>query len=518
MRRWILKKIENGGCCLTGRSLPELELSEIEPMKPRSILPLLLATGLLTPLLQAQDVPAKIREIEKKVLLEQYQKAIQALIGSARELQSGATGNAADILGKRLQWFTAVDGQLGGADKVAAAKGQDMSKSAGTLNDLAWNMVTSPDLGARKPEIALKLADIAIELGGENVALKPKVLDTRARALFLLGKRNEAIAGQVQAIAAATIEAEKAGFEGTLAAYQKGELPEISAPAAEREASATEEVVLAAKNLRSRIDEVVALQNRLENAAKENSGVAGTDIAQLKEELKKRKEELEKLTQMPDLENARSGSTGVAYLMGKLRTIVIPSVSFKDTTLEEAVDFLRKRSIELDTTELDPARKGLNILVRRAAEKPGAASGKETVKPADIRIKELQLRNVPLAEVLRYICEVTRMRYKVDDFAVTLIDPNEPEDLFNRTFRVPPDFGSSLVPIQDLLKLCGVKFGEEASATLISPDMLVVKNTPTEIDKIEQLIEAVIIARASREKLNPLAPDQVAPVPVNPGE
>jgi hypothetical protein len=478
----------------------------------------LLAAGLLTPLLQAQDVPAKIREIEKKVLLEKYQKAIQALIGSARELQSGTTGNAPDILGKRLQWLAAVGGQIEGGDKIAAAKGQDMTESAGMLNDLAWKMVTSPDAGARRPDTALKLANIAIELGGENVVLQSKVLDTKARALFLLGKRDEAIAEQTKAVAAATIPAEKPGFEATLAAYQRGELPVVSVPAREREASATEEGALAAKNLRSRIDEAVALQRRIEHAGKENSGVAGNEIDQLKEELKKQKGELEKLTQMPDLSNASRGSTGVAYIVGKLRTIVIPSVAFQDATLEEAVDFLRKRSVELDTTELDPARKGLNIVVRRAAEKPGAASGKETVKQADIRIKELQLRNVPLAEVLKYICEATRMRYKVDDFAITLIDPNEPEDLFNRTFHVPPDFGSSLVPIQDLLKLCGVKFGEDASATLISPDMLVVKNTPTEIDKIEQLIEAVSTARASRETSNPPTPAQVAPVPVNPGE
>lgn len=114
------------------------------------------------------------------------------------------------------------------------------------------------------------------------------------------------------------------------------------------------------------------------------------------------------------------------------------------------------------------------------------------------RIKDLNLRNIPLSEALKYICEATGYRYKVDDYAITLVSPNAKEDFFNRTFKVPDDFGSTLVPIDELLKLCGVKFDEGASAKLMPDGILIVRNTPTELDKIEQLIEADQAARARR--------------------
>ena len=57
--------------------------------------------------------------------------------------------------------------------------------------------------------------------------------------------------------------------------------------------------------------------------------------------------------------------TGVAYITEKLRRIIIPRIDFEDTTVEEAIDFLRLRSAELDTLELDPARKGVNFVIRR---------------------------------------------------------------------------------------------------------------------------------------------------------
>ncbi len=66
-----------------------------------------------------------------------------------------------------------------------------------------------------------------------------------------------------------------------------------------------------------------------------------------------------------------------------------------------------------------------------------------------LRVKELRLRNVPLAVALKYICDQTKLRYKVDDFAVTLVPQTESgEDIFTRTvsvcrltFQVPLDTG-----------------------------------------------------------------------------
>ncbi len=239
------------------------------------------------------------------------------------------------------------------------------------------------------------------------------------------------------------------------------------------------------------------------------------------------------------------GGGGVAYITEKLRRIIIPRIDFEDTTVEEAIDFLRLRSAELDTLELDPARKGVNFVVRRPRVNTvgGADSGLDAAAggaelpavggdPGSLRVRELRIRNVPLAVALQYICDQTKLRYKVDDFAVTLVPQTETgEDIFTRNFTVPPDFqsqidsgggggggggevdpfaepsggGSSTLgarpPITELLKNSGIAFPEGASATLSSNGVLLVTNTPTELDKVEQLVMAVTNRQPKQVKI-----------------
>jgi beta-lactamase regulating signal transducer with metallopeptidase domain len=107
-------------------------------------------------------------------------------------------------------------------------------------------------------------------------------------------------------------------------------------------------------------------------------------------------------------------------ILEKLNSIIIPRIDFKDTTIEEAVDFLRLRAMELDASEPDPAKKGINLVVVPPPQ--ATAEGQVPVPP---RIGELKLRNVPLGRALQYICEITRLRYTVDDTAVILAPRKE---------------------------------------------------------------------------------------------
>jgi general secretion pathway protein D len=229
-----------------------------------------------------------------------------------------------------------------------------------------------------------------------------------------------------------------------------------------------------------------------------------------------------------------SVSSGIAYINEKLRRIIIPNIAFDDITVEEAIDFIRLRASELDILEVDPTRKGVNFLIR----KPTSTGGGETAldaaaegggglnvggSPGALRIKSLRLTNIPLGQALKYICEATSppLRFKVDDFAVTLVPRTETgNETFTRTFRVPPGFTDTLVatsggggegaaaadpfasdagskpglkprpPIIELLKKSGIAFGDGSSATL-SPGGLLVTNTAPELDKIEQLVESL---------------------------
>lgn len=245
-----------------------------------------------------------------------------------------------------------------------------------------------------------------------------------------------------------------------------------------------------------------------------------------------------------DLPNIELGSdtsnaptNGVAYISEKLRRIIIPSINFDEgTSLEEAVDFLRLRAGELDTLEINPEQKGVNIVIQSprsntvgggeldvAAGEPALLGGSDL--GALTLNNALRLRNVPLATALKYICDMTnpKLRFKVDDFAVTLVPQTDTgEENFTRTFRVPPDFAANLnanggepagdadpfaadsggdggllkprPSILELLKQSGIVFSEGSAATLGAGGSLLITNTPSELDKIEQLIATVSTA------------------------
>ncbi|MFD0894891.1 hypothetical protein KBB96_04255 [Luteolibacter ambystomatis] len=116
-----------------------------------------------------------------------------------------------------------------------------------------------------------------------------------------------------------------------------------------------------------------------------------------------------------------AASSGQAYLNNKLKAIVIPSIQFEDTTLEEAINLLRKRSVELDVKETDPAKKGVNFVIRQRKGEEAPGANPEEGSP---KIKGLRLQNVPLGTALKYIADQTRMTCTVDDYAVTLV-PSE---------------------------------------------------------------------------------------------
>lgn len=108
----------------------------------------------------------------------------------------------------------------------------------------------------------------------------------------------------------------------------------------------------------------------------------------------------------------------------KLREIIIPMIDFEDTSLEEAVDFLRLRCMELDTKEADPAKKGLNFVMAPSKDLVLAdplTAGTPDAGIGGLRIRALKLRNVPIGEVLKYICQATGTRFEVDDHAVNIM-------------------------------------------------------------------------------------------------
>lgn len=239
-----------------------------------------------------------------------------------------------------------------------------------------------------------------------------------------------------------------------------------------------------------------------------------------------------------------TATTEIRRTEEKLKTIIIPSIEFADTSLIEALNFIQQRSTELDVNEPDPSHKGVNIILDAGSGGSGgaapvaapaadggfgfsgggapvAASGGGGV--GDTRIT-LRLSNVPLAEALRYTTSLAQLKYKVEPFAVKVVPISTPDaDLFTNVYVVPPTFlsadsgggaaaggGGGGDPFADpvaagggagpstrrgakeILESAGISFAGGASAVYNkSTSQLIVRNTSDQMELIEAYIESL---------------------------
>ena len=204
------------------------------------------------------------------------------------------------------------------------------------------------------------------------------------------------------------------------------------------------------------------------------------------------------------------GTRAGAAITEKMNRIIFPQVQFSGASLEEAIEFLRIKSRDLDTQEMDPARKGVNIILNTG----------DTPITSTISI---DLTNVPMAEALRYITDLAGMKYKVDAYAVQVVPLSATNtEMYQRIFRVPPDFlsadtgggagapaaapadpfaapaagGGTALPTRrtamDILKENGITFGEGATAVYNkATSQLIVRNTQAMLDQVESFVESL---------------------------
>lgn len=212
-------------------------------------------------------------------------------------------------------------------------------------------------------------------------------------------------------------------------------------------------------------------------------------------------------------EGSQAAGAERMLIANKLDRIVLPVVDFDAVTIREALDFLRQQSIELDTFELDPTNRGINFVLE--------LGGPESEVAREILATKinLQLKNVPLAEVLRYIGEITRTVHSPQEFAVAVRPAgSDSTDMITKTYRVPPDFLTSggaaeggdaagddpfaaadkpegVIPrrlsAEEVLKQQGISFPEGSSATFTAANStLRIRNTPANQAMVEQIVDA----------------------------
>ncbi|MGA9577664.1 MAG: hypothetical protein WBV90_08595, partial [Terrimicrobiaceae bacterium] len=228
---------------------------------------------------------------------------------------------------------------------------------------------------------------------------------------------------------------------------------------------------------------------------------------------------------------ARVGIRGTEATMAKLNRIIIPKIDLRDATVREAVEFLKQRSRELDTSTEDPQeRRGVNIFLKLPASAVAPApdvtlppvEGAAPLPPvggsAETQVT-LSLTNVPLIEALRYLTELAGLKYKIEPYAVSIVPITEnTTDLVTKKYRVPPGFipaqttGGEIAPSPgapraevtesrigsrtnalEYLRSQGVNFPSGAFAQYIpASSELIVRNTPDAIDLIDSLVDAAI--------------------------
>ena len=196
---------------------------------------------------------------------------------------------------------------------------------------------------------------------------------------------------------------------------------------------------------------------------------------------------------------------GTANINRKLDEIIIPKIDFRDATVREALDFIKQRASSLDSVEQDPARKGINIVLKLA---PDAAESGSRIT--------LSLTDVPLRAAIDYVARAANLKLKVEPYSVVVVPQSEPIDvLITKEYKVPPSFitalptssGAAAAPVpgvaagsqssvtarsgaREFLEANGVTFPPGASANYISStSRLIVKNTQGNLDLVDNLVE-----------------------------
>ena len=245
--------------------------------------------------------------------------------------------------------------------------------------------------------------------------------------------------------------------------------------------------------------------------------------------------------------NKELGNT--AKIQRKLERIIIPKLEFKEATIREAVDYLKRKSVELDP---DDPKTGVNIVLRLeggsnvvvpdaagappvsaipgldAAPAPALAAAPAALgNPADARIT-VSLSNIPMIEALKYVTGLANLKFKVEPYAVSVVPQSmNTEVVITKEWKVRPDLiprsatagegggglaapafgaakgagagdvtkGSSGIADRESAKNWlisnGVQFNGQASAIyIVSSSRLIVRNTQDQLDLIDTIINS----------------------------
>ena len=224
---------------------------------------------------------------------------------------------------------------------------------------------------------------------------------------------------------------------------------------------------------------------------------------------------------------------GMPAIVRKLERTIIPKLDFKEATIREAVDFLKRKSIELDPDEpkigvnivlkldgaavgpaVEPPRPGVPIPGLDPSPNPLAPPPAMAVgNPSDARIT-VSLSNIPLIEALKYVTGLANLKFKVEPYAVSLVPASVNTDvLITKEWKVRGGMlaretnglatdatrGGSGIAGRESAKNWlignGVQFQGQSSAVFIpSSGRLIVRGTQDQLDLIDTIVNSAAAA------------------------
>ena len=116
-----------------------------------------------------------------------------------------------------------------------------------------------------------------------------------------------------------------------------------------------------------------------------------------------------------------------AAIVAKMEGIVIPRINFEDVRFEEAIDYLRVKSLELDR-EPDAGFRGFSMLIERGTregEDPGDGLAEEGGRGLGLhldspKIKVYRAKDVSLREALVECCRLANMEAYITNVGIVI--------------------------------------------------------------------------------------------------
>lgn len=201
----------------------------------------------------------------------------------------------------------------------------------------------------------------------------------------------------------------------------------------------------------------------------------------------------------PSNKVAKAVDPAQAAIEKKLDGILCPATDFQGTSLVEAVDSLRTWAKELDTGTTDPAKKGINFMLR-------APRG---FQPDSVRMK---LEKMSLRKALENITEATGTRFYVDESGVTVVPKDSPYERDPKSGDAGalkqaaknitiPEINFEDAPLKDVVEFLNQQIREQSKGE----PPFVVSIDPTKVDSSTRIKELRLRNVPAHEALKYLA-------------